>query len=84
MSGDRDAAGDDAPLFESKLRSLPRIARGTVRENYGVGADRLLMVASDRLSAFDVVMGEPIPGKGRVLTQIARRYAQGELAQTVV
>jgi phosphoribosylaminoimidazole-succinocarboxamide synthase len=42
-----------------------------VRENYAVGSDRMLMVASDRLSAFDVVMGEPIPGKGRVLTQMA-------------
>ncbi len=42
-----------------------------MRENYAVGSDRMLMVASDRLSAFDVVMGEPIPGKGRVLTQMA-------------
>jgi len=65
------AAGDDAPLFESKLRSLPLIARGKVRDNYAVGSDRILMVASDRLSAFDVVMNEPIPGKGRVLTQMA-------------
>ena len=59
------------PLFESTLRSLPLLARGKVRENYAVGNDRMLMVASDRLSAFDVVMGEPIPGKGRVLTQMA-------------
>jgi phosphoribosylaminoimidazole-succinocarboxamide synthase len=65
------AAADDAPLFESHLHSLPLIARGKVRDNYAVGSDRLLMVASDRLSAFDVVMGEPIPGKGRVLTQMA-------------
>ena len=63
--------GADAPLFESRLHSLPLIARGKVRENYAVGADRMLMVASDRLSAFDVVMAEPIPGKGRVLTQMA-------------
>jgi phosphoribosylaminoimidazole-succinocarboxamide synthase len=63
--------GGDAPLFESRLHSLPLIARGKVRENYAVGADRMLMVASDRLSAFDVVMAEPIPGKGRVLTQMA-------------
>jgi phosphoribosylaminoimidazole-succinocarboxamide synthase len=62
---------DDAPLFESTLRSLPLLARGKVRENYAVGDDRMLMVASDRLSAFDVIMGEPIPGKGRVLTQTA-------------
>jgi phosphoribosylaminoimidazole-succinocarboxamide synthase len=58
-------------LFESTIRSLPLLARGKVRENYAVGDDRMLMVASDRLSAFDVIMGEPIPGKGRVLTQTA-------------
>jgi phosphoribosylaminoimidazole-succinocarboxamide synthase len=60
-----------APLYESRLHSLPLIARGKVRENYAVGSDRMLMVASDRLSAFDVVMKEPIPGKGQVLTQMA-------------
>jgi phosphoribosylaminoimidazole-succinocarboxamide synthase len=58
-------------LFESRLHSLPLVARGKVRENYAVGADRLLMVASDRISAFDVVMGEPIPGKGALLTRMA-------------
>ena len=59
------------PLLETSLRSLPLIARGKVRDNYAVGDDRLLMVASDRLSAFDVVMGEPIPGKGELLTRMA-------------
>ncbi|WP_157271971.1 phosphoribosylaminoimidazolesuccinocarboxamide synthase [Azohydromonas aeria] len=58
-------------LLESSITSLPLLARGKVRDNYAVGADRLLMVASDRLSAFDVVMGEPIPGKGELLTQMA-------------
>src|SRR3954464_12613848 len=58
-------------LFESSLRSLPLLARGKVRDNYAVGEDRMLMVATDRLSAFDVVMGEPIPGKGRLLTEMA-------------
>jgi phosphoribosylaminoimidazole-succinocarboxamide synthase len=58
-------------LFESSLHSLPLIARGKVRDNYAVGDDRILMVASDRISAFDVVMGEPIPGKGETLTQMA-------------
>ena len=58
-------------LYESNLHSLPLLARGKVRENYAVGADRLLMVASDRISAFDVVMGEPIPGKGALLTRMA-------------
>jgi hypothetical protein len=58
-------------LFESQLRSLPLVGRGKVRDIYAVGSDRLLLVASDRLSAFDVVMAEPIPGKGEVLTQTA-------------
>ncbi len=53
------------------LHSLPLLARGKVRDNYAVGADRLLMVASDRLSAFDVVMKAPVPGKGRLLTEMA-------------
>ena len=60
-----------AGLYESSLHSLPLIARGKVRDNYAVGQDRLLMVATDRLSAFDVVMSEPIPGKGEMLTQMA-------------
>jgi phosphoribosylaminoimidazole-succinocarboxamide synthase len=58
-------------LYQSSIASLPLLGRGKVRENYAVGDDRLLMVASDRISAFDVVMGEPIPGKGRVLTEMA-------------
>jgi len=58
-------------LFESSLRSLPLLHRGKVRDNYAIGDDRLLIVASDRLSAFDVVLPDPIPGKGRVLTAIS-------------
>jgi phosphoribosylaminoimidazole-succinocarboxamide synthase len=58
-------------LLHSSIRSLPLVARGKVRDNYAVGDDRLLMVATDRLSAFDVVMGEPIPGKGELLTRMA-------------
>ena len=58
-------------LLESSIRSLPLLARGKVRDNYAVGEDRILMIASDRLSAFDVVMGEPIPGKGALLTTMA-------------
>ena len=58
-------------LLESRLHSLPLLARGKVRDNYAVGTDRLLMIATDRLSAFDVVMGEPIPGKGELLTRMA-------------
>ena len=58
-------------VHTSSLTSLPLLARGKVRDNYAVGSDRILMVASDRLSAFDVIMGEPIPGKGELLTQMA-------------
>ena len=50
---------------------MPLLGRGKVRENYAVGDDRILMIASDRLSAFDVIMGEPIPGKGALLTRMA-------------
>jgi phosphoribosylaminoimidazole-succinocarboxamide synthase len=58
-------------LHTSTLASLTLLARGKVRDNYAVGDDRILMVASDRLSAFDVIMGEGIPGKGKLLTQMA-------------
>ena len=58
-------------LHTSTLTSLALLARGKVRDNYAVGTDRLLMVASDRISAFDVILGEPIPGKGALLTQMA-------------
>ena len=60
-----------AALHTSTLTSLPLLARGKVRDNYAVGDDRILMVASDRISAFDVIMGEPIPGKGELLTKMA-------------
>lgn len=65
------AALTSPTLFESSIRSLPLLARGKVRDNYAVGRDRILMVASDRISAFDVVMGQPIPGKGALLTRVA-------------
>jgi phosphoribosylaminoimidazole-succinocarboxamide synthase len=55
----------------TRLHSLPLIARGKVRDLYAVGSDKMLMVASDRLSAFDVVMKAPVPGKGKLLTQMA-------------
>ena len=60
-----------AALHTSALTSLPLLARGKVRDNYAVGTDRILMVATDRISAFDVIMGEPIPGKGELLTRMA-------------
>jgi len=58
-------------LFESSLKSLPRIGKGKVRDIYAVGEDKLLIVASDRLSAFDVVLPDAIPEKGRVLNEMA-------------
>ncbi|MET4577044.1 phosphoribosylaminoimidazolesuccinocarboxamide synthase [Ottowia thiooxydans] len=65
------ASPNTSALHTSSLQSLPLLARGKVRDNYAVGNDRILMVASDRISAFDVIMGEPIPGKGELLTQMA-------------
>jgi phosphoribosylaminoimidazole-succinocarboxamide synthase len=58
-------------LFESNIKSLPRLGRGKVRDIYAVGQDKMLIVASDRLSAFDVVLPDPIPDKGRVLNEMA-------------
>lgn len=58
-------------LYQSSIKSLPLLARGKVRDNYTVGDDKLLIVTTDRLSAFDVVMNEPIPAKGKVLNQMA-------------
>ena len=58
-------------LYESSLKSLPLLVRGKVRDVYGVGDDHLLIVTTDRLSAFDVILPEPIPGKGAVLTAVS-------------
>jgi phosphoribosylaminoimidazole-succinocarboxamide synthase len=60
-----------APLFESQLRGLKKIHQGKVRDIYDVDAEHLLIVTTDRLSAFDVVLPDPIPFKGEVLTQIS-------------
>ena len=59
-------------LLETSIKSLPLISKGKVRDIYAVDDKRLLMVTTDRLSAFDVVMPTPIPGKGAVLTEITR------------
>ncbi|HXV07069.1 MAG TPA: phosphoribosylaminoimidazolesuccinocarboxamide synthase [Burkholderiales bacterium] len=68
------------PLFESNLRSLRLLHRGKVRDLYEIDAERLLIVQTDRLSAFDVVLPTPVPGKGAVLTALSlfwfRRLAQ--------
>lgn len=61
-----------AAVFETHLKSLPLVHRGKVRDIYAAGPEHLLIVATDRLSAFDVVLPDPIPGKGAVLTGISR------------
>jgi phosphoribosylaminoimidazole-succinocarboxamide synthase len=60
-----------APLFDSAIKSLPLLSRGKVRDIYAVNDEQLLIVTSDRLSAFDVILPNPIPDKGKVLTQVA-------------
>ena len=65
------ASAMTAPLLESRIASLPLVHRGKVRDIYAVGDDKLLIVTTDRLSAFDVVMPTPIPGKGEVLTKVS-------------
>ncbi|MBT8551402.1 phosphoribosylaminoimidazolesuccinocarboxamide synthase [Polynucleobacter paneuropaeus] len=58
-------------LYSTSIQSLPLLSKGKVRDVYAVGDDKLLMITTDRLSAFDVVMGQPIPEKGIVLNQMA-------------
>ena len=58
-------------MLESSIASLPLLGRGKVRDNYAVGDDKMLIVTTDRLSAFDVILPDPIPGKGEVLTSVA-------------
>jgi phosphoribosylaminoimidazole-succinocarboxamide synthase len=69
-------------LFESTLTSLKRIGKGKVRDIYAVGNDKMLIVTSDRLSAFDVVLADPIPDKGRVLNEMANFWF-GKLGHVV-
>ena len=58
-------------LYESSIKSLPLLGRGKVRDIYAVNADTLLIVTTDRLSAFDVILPDPIPKKGEVLQAVA-------------
>ena len=69
-------------LFESSIPSLPLLGRGKVRDIYAVGDDKLLVIVSDRLSAFDVILPDPIPDKGRVLTAMAAFWF-GKLAHVI-
>jgi phosphoribosylaminoimidazole-succinocarboxamide synthase len=63
-----------SPLHTSHLRSLPLLSRGKVRDIYAVDDKRLLIVQSDRISAFDVVMNEPVPNKGAILTEMSYHW----------
>lgn len=63
-------------LHQSSIQSLPLLGRGKVRDMYAVGDDKLLIVASDRISAFDVILDDPIPGKGEVLTALTEFWLQ--------
>ncbi len=63
-------------LLESTISSLPRIHRGKVRDIYALGDDHMLIVTSDRISAFDVIMPRPIPGKGAVLNAVTEFWMQ--------
>jgi phosphoribosylaminoimidazole-succinocarboxamide synthase len=71
-----------APIYESSLESLRLVGRGKVRDMYEVGTDRLLIVTTDRLSAFDVVLTDPIPDKGRVLNAMSNFWF-GKLAHVI-
>lgn len=62
---------DSAALYETSIKSLPLIHRGKVRDIYAVDDDKLLIIQTDRLSAFDVILPTPVPGKGKVLTQLS-------------
>ncbi len=57
-------------LYQSSIQSLPLLARGKVRDMYAMGDDKLLIIATDRISAFDVILDDPIPGKGQVLKEL--------------
>jgi phosphoribosylaminoimidazole-succinocarboxamide synthase len=72
-----------APLFESNLRSLQLMHRGKVRDIYGIDEQRLLIVQTDRLSAFDVILPTPVPGKGEVLTALSNFWFH-RLAHVIV
>src|SRR6186713_1194665 len=69
-------------MYESSIRSLPLLARGKVRDIYAVGEDKLLIVTTDRLSDYDVILPTPVPEKGRVLTELANFWF-GRLASIV-
>ena len=69
-------------LHETSIKSLPLLGRGKVRDMYAVGDDKLLIVATDRISAFDVILDDPVPGKGEVLTRLTDFWL-GKLAHVI-
>ena len=72
----KQPANEMSTLYQSDLSELPLLHRGKVRDLYAAGDDHLLIVTSDRLSAFDVVLPQPIPGKGEVLTRVSRFWLE--------
>jgi len=69
-------------VFETSIESLPLLGRGKVRDIYAVGEDKLLIVTTDRLSAYDVILPTPVPEKGRVLNDLANFWF-GRLAPVI-
>jgi phosphoribosylaminoimidazole-succinocarboxamide synthase len=67
-----DQNDEEGILFETTIQSLPLLHRGKVRDIYAVNEDQLLVVQTDRLSAFDVILPTPVPGKGRLLTALSK------------
>jgi phosphoribosylaminoimidazole-succinocarboxamide synthase len=71
MTANKGTVSPMETMFESEIRELPLLGRGKVRDIYAVDDDHLLIVTTDRLSAYDVVMPDPVPMKGRILTQLS-------------
>lgn len=71
MNESKTMAAQDRPLYRSELRHLPLLSMGKVRDIYAVGDDHLLIVTTDRLSAFDVILPDPIPDKGKILNRVS-------------
>jgi len=71
MEREPGEGGGVKAVYETAIQSLPLVGRGKVRDIYAVGDDKLLIVTTDRLSAYDVILPTPVPEKGRVLTELA-------------
>ena len=71
MNQEKPSLDFHRPVLETHLKSLPLLHRGKVRDLYEIDAERMLIIQTDRLSAFDVILPTPIPGKGRLLTEMS-------------